>query len=122
MNGLDRLGGKSILVVEDEFLLADDLSRALVEGGAQVIGPAPSAQAAEQLLQSAGPIDAAVLDINLRNVMSYPIAKLLQDRATPFLFTTGYDQGLIPEQFRSAPVVLKPYDRRGVLDELLKLL
>ena len=122
MASLDRLRGKRILVVEDEFLLADDLSRALRDAGAEVIGPAPSVQKAQRLLESAGPFDAAVLDVNLRDVLRYSIARTLQAQATAFLFTTGYDQGLIPDQFKTVPWVQKPYGPRDLLDKLAELL
>ncbi len=122
MTSFDRLKGKRILVVEDEFLLADDLTRALVAAGAEVFGPAPSVPAAERLIKEAGRLDAAVLDINLREVLSYPVADILLGRAIPFLFTTGYDNILIPEQYRDIPRVRKPYDRHEVLDHLTELL
>ena len=36
------LEGRRVLVVEDEFFLADDLVRALKRHGAEVVGPVPS--------------------------------------------------------------------------------
>lgn len=103
-----RLAGKSVLVVEDEYFIADDLRRALLGAGADVIGPVPSVEAGMEALQGGG-IDAAVLDINLNGEMSYPVADCLAKRHIPFLLTTGYDEQAIPERFRSAPRLAKPF-------------
>jgi DNA-binding response OmpR family regulator len=64
-----------VLVAEDEFLLADDLSTMLREQGAIVVGPAPTLEKAEALLQNSDAVDAAVLDINLRDILVYPVAR-----------------------------------------------
>ena len=111
-----------ILVAEDEFLLADDLARSLREVGAIVIGPAPTVAKAQCLLDEASGVDLAMLDVNLRDSFIYPVAESLKQRATPFLFTTGYDQASFPEAYRDVPKVHKPYDMAEVLDRLAKLL
>lgn len=116
------LESKCILVVEDEFLLADDLSQALAAVGAIVIGPTPSVANALVLVGDTPKIDLAVLDINLRGVLSYPVAEQLKQRAVPFIFTAGYDQALIPEQYGEVPRISKPYDRKDVLELLRALL
>ena len=52
--------------------------------------------------------DAAMLDINLRGEQSFPIAKILTERATPFIYATAYGNAVAAEG-PSAPVVTKPY-------------
>lgn len=102
------LEGMRILVVEDEYLLADDLRDALTEAGAEVLGPVPSIDDAQALIVSEPEIDAAVLDINLRGEMVFPVADALRARGVPFTFATGYDEWALPERFAGAPRVEKP--------------
>ena len=115
------LQGSRILVVEDEYFLADDLSRTLAEAGAEVIGPAASIDDATALIADAARIDAAVLDVNLRGDMVYPIADALRARGVPFAFATGYDQWALPERFSDAPRVEKPFKGYKVAAVLLPM-
>ena len=116
-----RLNDVRVLVVEDEFLLADDLTRSLHAEGAVVVGPAPTVEQALNLLQGGG-VDAAVLDVNLRDSVIYPVLRTLEQREIPFLLTTGYDEAVVPEQYRKAPRVSKPYDIAEVVQHLVTML
>jgi DNA-binding response OmpR family regulator len=109
-----NLSGRRILIVEDEYLLADDLRNALAGAGAEVLGPVPSVGDAEVLLASSGEIDAAVLDINLRGEPVFPFADTLRERGVPFAFATGYDRSAVPERFADTPRVEKPFKAQGV--------
>ena len=111
------LTGRRVLVVEDEYFIADDIARALTSLGAEVVGPAPDLQRAEALLNE-GSIDWAVLDINLQGEMVYPVAQALQKRSIPFVFATGYDQASIPSGFADVPRWEKPFDP-GALARIL---
>ncbi|MGU3362955.1 response regulator [Methylobacterium sp. M6A4_1b] len=84
-----HLSGRRVLVVEDEYFLADELDQALEEAGATVLGPAPSVRAALDLLESGPAPDVATVDVNLGGEMAYPVAEALLARGVPFLFTTG---------------------------------
>ena len=112
-----RLIGCRVLVVEDEFFIADDLAQLLERNGAEVIGPAPTLARALELLQSGRP-DCAVVDVNLRGQMAYALADELRSRGVPFVFATGYDPAVIPSDYAEVPRLQKPYD----LDELLHAL
>lgn len=103
------LQGSSILIVEDEYLLADDLAEALTEAGAQVLGPLASVEEAAAFVTGVAAIDAAVLDVNLRGDMVFPVADALRTRGIPFVFATGYDEWALPERFSDAPRVEKPF-------------
>lgn len=103
-----RLAARRVLVVEDEYLLADDLRQELADAGALVVGPAPSVAQALELLEAERELDAAVLDINLRGETVFPVADALTARGIPFLFTTGYDAGIIPARFAAATCCSKP--------------
>lgn len=103
-----NLQGCRVLVVEDEYLLADDLSHALADVGVHVLGPVASVEDGLKLIGSESSIDAAVLDVNLRGDMIYPVADALNARGVPFAFATGYDQWSLPERFSDAVRLEKP--------------
>jgi CheY-like chemotaxis protein len=103
------LEGKRIVVVEDDALLALDITEQLRAAGATVLGPAPTAHYAMQLI---GPgkrrLDGAVLDIALHGKTVYELADVLIEREVPFLFATAQDRKAIPGRFQNAPVLNKP--------------
>lgn len=100
---------KRILVVEDEFLLARDLTKALEEAGATVIGPVPSVERAMARLRH-DPLDAAVLDIAVRGEDVLPLADVLKDRAVPIIFATGNEDHRVRHSHADAPCLTKPID------------
>lgn len=104
----ESLRGRHVLIVEDEYLLADDLSDALSDVGAKVVGPAGSIEQATALILSREPIDVAILDVNLRGEMVFPVADALRQRGIPFAFATGYDRWALPERFSDVPRIEKP--------------
>ena len=107
-----------VLVVEDEYFLADDMACALRSMGAEVIGPLPTPDAVQALLQSGARIDSAVLDINLHGETVYPVADALTERGVPFVFATGYDQGAVPAVYQAVPRWEKPFDPRDLARSL----
>ena len=111
--------GRRILVVEDDFLIAQDLQRALEALGAVVLGPVPRVADALAMLEGeAVQPDAATLDVNLDGEMVYPLADDLRARGVPFLFVTGYDAGSIPRDYAEVPVCEKPGDVGPCLGQL----
>jgi len=118
MNG-DKpiLRGCRVLVVEDEFFIADDMAQTLSLNGAEVVGPAPTLDRAMALLD-AGPVDCAVIDVNLRGRLAYALADELKRRGVPFVFATGYDPAVVPSSYRDVPCWQKPYS----LEELVRSL
>ena len=56
-----------------------------------------------------GQFDLALLDVNLAGSQSFPVAAILRDRNIPFLFATGYGIKGIIEEFRTYPVLQKPF-------------
>ena len=66
----------SVLVVEDEALIACDLQNILESNGCRVIGPAASLARAWDLIEQETP-DLALLDVNLGSSTSFPLADVL---------------------------------------------
>lgn len=115
-----RLEGKRILVVEDEYFIASDIRRTLKQEGAVVVGPVGNLK--EGLSLAEEPIDAAVLDVNLEEAMSYPIAERLDARSIPYMFLTGYDEWSLPAAYRDATRLAKPFPPQSVLTMVEKLM
>ncbi|ACL62972.1 response regulator [Methylobacterium nodulans] len=99
---------RRVLVVEDEYLLAYDLARALQKLGAFVVGPVPEL---EQVLALPAdePMDAAVLDVNLKGQFVFPLADALREDGVPFVFATGYNESAIPGAHKDVPRWEKPF-------------
>lgn len=116
------LSGRRILVVEDEYFLADDISRALRSAGADIAGPVGELDDALPILNSGGVLDAAVLDVNIRNDMVFPVAQELKARRVPFVFTTGYDKVGIAPQFHDVMMWEKPVDLAAMIRGLAGLI
>jgi CheY-like chemotaxis protein len=94
------LKGRRILVVEDEYMIADAMKRGLEDEGATVVGPAPSVRRAFYLLEATADLDGAVLDMTLGEEKVFPVADALQAKGIPFVFTTGYDPAGVPPGWR----------------------
>jgi CheY-like chemotaxis protein len=116
------LSGLRVLVVEDEFFVADDLVKAITRLGAEVLGPVPTRDEALDILATTGKIDLAVLDINLEDEAVYPVADLLSKQGVPFLFATGYSRALVPTPYQHVPRWEKPFDPQTLVQALPKLL
>lgn len=108
-----------LLLVEDEFFLAQDLARSLAEQGATIIGPAPTVDSALGLIEEYD-IDYAVLDLNLQGQQAYPVADALLERGVPFAFVTGYDASVIPVRYSQITRFEKPLDAAKVAEVLFQ--
>ena len=116
-----KLDGKRILLVEDEYFIVQDLARAFTLKGATVLGPVATVSDALRLVASAGPLDGAVLDINLQGEMVYPVADALMNRGVPFVFSTAYDREAIPSRFDGCVRCEKPVSPEHVAQALFGL-
>lgn len=104
------LSKQHILAVEDDYFIADDLKAMLEAAGAEVVGPAASLAATQVLLDRTEQLDGAILDINLRGDLVFPLADALQGPAIPFIFATGYRRSAIPARFSHVRACEKPLD------------
>ncbi|WP_309084048.1 PAS domain S-box protein [Chelativorans sp.] len=112
--------GKRILVIEDESLIAMEIANILADAGCIVVGPAATTERARELIGK-GEFDAALLDANLNGRRVDELASELTRRGVPFAFLTGYEREGLPEAFRQAPMVNKPFTRNDALDIIHRL-
>lgn len=114
------LAGVRVLVVEDEYYLADDIGRALDASGAAVVGPASTLEEAERLI-AAGAFDRAVLDMNLRGDMAWTIADRLRERGIPFVVASGYSGATLPERLAGVAFIEKPFRVERLVELIARL-
>ena len=114
------LSGLSILVVEDDYHLAEELYLGLQEAGARVLGPVPSVADAMGVLALHPRPDAAVLDVNLGGEFSWPIVDALLARRVPVLLASGYDDSVFPPQYRNLPLCEKPFSIATLSTRLIR--
>lgn len=121
MSALPPLHGMRLLLVEDHYALATNLADVAVQAGADVIGPVATVADALQLIEALPELDAAVLDVHLREETSYPVADALRARRVPFCFASAQDRAHMPERFRDVPLCQKPFGLAGFRDALEQL-
>ena len=117
---MTMLSGRRVLVVEDEALVAMLVEDALLDAGAEVVGPVATVADALELLKRQLP-EAAVLDLNLAGETSTPVADELAKRGVPFVVATGYGADGLPPGHASVPVLAKPYDPSDLTAALARL-
>ncbi len=115
-----KLENRRILLVEDEPLIAWDLTTLLTQEGAIPIGPVQTVKAALQLAEKER-IDCALLNVELRGEWSYPIAEFLEKEQIPFAFVADYDDSAVPDRFRSRPIIAKPLMEDRVIETVAEL-
>ena len=113
-----KLDGLHVLLVEDEIIIGFDLESMVMEQGAST-RLASSLQDAEEAVTQER-FDAAILDVNLHGLQSYPVADRLSDQGCPFIFATGYGSTTHPKRHKTVPTVGKPYHVAAMLDALAK--
>ncbi|MCX5480162.1 hypothetical protein OSH08_14195 [Kaistia geumhonensis] len=95
-----------VLVVEDDYLIADDIAQALERAGTVVLGPVPSIAEAARIIRREE-MEIAVLDLNVRDELVFPVADELKNLATPLVFFSAYDEVAIPSRFADAARISK---------------
>ncbi|MFC4308866.1 response regulator [Steroidobacter flavus] len=108
------LDGIRVLVVEDDYFIADEICSTLREHGAEIVGPSPDVEHGLQMVRS-NDIDCAVLDINLQGDYAFGIASELRQRGTPAIFATGYDVSVLPGEFSDSIRLEKPVNLQALL-------
>ena len=122
LKGSSMLAGRRILIVEDEYFLADDIARACRALGAEVEGPFSNGEDAQAVPNGLRMVDGAVLDVNLRSASVFPVARMLRSRGVRFVFTTGHDRSVIAPEFGDVPLWEKPLDVATMTRRLSELI
>ena len=110
-----------VLIVEDEFVIADFIVEIVEESGCEVVGPFGTLPEAMQACRSAD-ADAAIVDLALRGELAYPIAEVLTRRGIPFGFATGRDKAETESAWEQRPYLGKPFaveELRQFIDGML---
>lgn len=111
---------RRILVVEDEMLIGMLLEDMLSDMGHQVAAVVPRLKDALAAVER-GDFDLAILDVHLHGESAFPVAEALIGKNIPFVFATGYGERGLPENYRSRPVLQKPFAKDD-LERILKTL
>ena len=111
------LGGKRILVVEDELMIRMLLEDMLAELGCTIAAQTGHLDEALETARN-GEFDIAILDVNLGGQSVSPVADVLAARGLPFVFATGYGERGLPDSYRDRPTLKKPFQ----LDSLRRTL
>jgi CheY-like chemotaxis protein len=108
------MSGPSILVVEDEPLIAMMLEDFLDALGYRLAASCDAVGPALDEVRRGG-FDAALLDVNLRDgEKSWPVADALRESGLPFVIATGGSNDSVPDRHADAPILSKPYTLDGV--------
>jgi DNA-binding NtrC family response regulator len=102
-----RLDGLSVLVLEDEYILAEDAALVLLRAGAEVVGPFETADQALAAVRRDKP-DCALVDLNLGEGLDFGPARALRALGVPVVLFSGYGEDAIPDDFRDAQFLQKP--------------
>jgi CheY-like chemotaxis protein len=103
-----------VLIIEDEPLVALDIENMLGENGCKTLGPANTVESALEHVALGG-FDMALLDANLQGEGVDEVAEALTRSGASFAFVTGYGRDGLPEGFRQAPMVSKPFSEESLI-------
>jgi DNA-binding response OmpR family regulator len=108
-------------VIEDAPLISMDIETTLNEVGCKVIGPAGTIDQARDLI-GATKLDAALVDVNLAGQSVEELASALTGKGVPFAFVTGYGRDALPQQFRGAAMLSKPFQSNELIATVERLI
>lgn len=108
------LAGVSVLLVEDETLLAIDVSSIIEMAGGRVIGPAYSLGQGFSWI-GRGKFDCAVLDMNLHDELVFELADALIERGIPIVFLSAHSLNIAPPHLRRRRLVHKPFSTYSLI-------
>ncbi|HZP98385.1 MAG TPA: response regulator [Reyranella sp.] len=111
----DSLSGKRILIVEDNFLVAEELCQIVRDAHGEARNACASSHAALDALTE-GQFDGALLDVQLQNSSSVEVARELAARHIPFVVVSGYSRDWLAPELRNAPYLAKPFNREELVE------
>lgn len=114
------LSGARILLVEDEYYIADDLRRTPESAGATIVGPISTVERAFEVIAK-GDFDCAVVDLNLHGDSGFPLVERLMRDGHSFAIATGYGSAAVPPVFKDVPRIEKPFDPPALINLVSQL-
>jgi ActR/RegA family two-component response regulator len=114
------LSGCAVLILEDDYYLAEDAREALEQAGADVLGPYSRVEEALGSLEKDLP-QYAVLDLNLGAGPNFEVVRTLKMQGVPTLLVTGYDAHIIPADLASTPCLQKPISMADLVSAVTRL-
>jgi DNA-binding response OmpR family regulator len=117
MESTTGLVGRSVLVVEDEPLIALELKELFEHGGARVhvaFTPIDALRLVEETSLSV-----AVLDFGSRGDDNAPLCRTLHALGIPFMYYSGFDD--LDDELLGAPIVTKPARAETLITAITQL-
>lgn len=109
-----------VVLIEDEPLVAIIVEDALEALGCEIIGPIAQLDEALAAVEREN-FDCAIIDVNIRGGLSYPVATLLVERGCPILLATGYRRGSLPDSLIHEACIAKPYSTSQLEQKIRQL-
>ena len=115
------LAGKSVLIIEDEALIAFSVETCLLDAGAALVKIANSIAAAQSTLDDGMSFDAAIVDLHLVDGNASPLIEILSEREIPVIITTGDEIDLEHPALSNAVAILqKPYTDSDLIETIVE--
>ena len=119
---LDLLEGSRILVLDDEWLVAEQYANSLIGAGCEVVGPFHDLEQARSAVE-AGKLDFAVVDFNIDGAEATPLIELLEERKVPYLVVSGYGTDLnLTDKLGERAFLPKPASPAAMLARVAQVL
>lgn len=104
-----------VLILEDDPLIAFDLEDIVLCMTSEVVVASSMAEAARQAGRG---YDFALLDIDVRDGKSFPLAQALRERRIPFAFVSASMPRDLPGSLRDVPFIAKPYRTHHIAEAM----
>jgi CheY-like chemotaxis protein len=114
------LSGCRIVILEDDYYQASDCRFILEQEGAKVVAVTSRIPDLSALLAE-GRLDVVLIDINLGYGLSFDFARELKAKGIPFVFLTGYDAAMLPDDLAGSAYLSKPADGARIVAMLAEM-
>jgi DNA-binding NtrC family response regulator len=115
------LAGKSVLIIEDEALIAFSVETCLLDAGAAIVKIANSIAAAQSTLDDGIPFDAAIVDLLMVDGNASPLIQILSEREIPVVISTGDEIDLEHPALSNAVAILqKPHTYSDLIEAIVE--
>lgn len=119
---MSSFDGLSVLLLEDEYLIAMDTEQTLTSFGVAKVDVVNTLEDAAKAGADER-IDVAILDININGRSSFEVAERLREKGTPVIFASGYGSRKRNAAVMEDAIYLnKPYTKEALRESLLAAL